>query len=191
MKSVYKKRFVVAALVWAGCLIALLVAYVLVLAPQGRSRKQIEKKFVEVKNAYDQTVATAKDETKARLSKQIEDLRARLEQFVIYNEDLANLTFDISQVASQMNVSSFSIKGRDNAGAAATPTGSETNIVEKQIQVSFTAGFNQFASFLNALERNQPVLFVDEFTITHSGQSGSGHQVEMGLAVLVRKRQDS
>jgi len=161
----------------------------LVLAPQERSRKQIEKEFVEAKNAYDQTVAAAKDKTKGRLTKEIEDLQGRLKKFVIDYEDSANLTFDISQIASQIGVSSFGIKGRDNSGAQATADGDQ--IVQKRIQVSFTAGFNQFASFLNALERNRPVLFVDEFTITRSDQAGAGHQVDMDLAVFVRKRQDS
>ena len=189
MKSVHKRYFVVTALVWAGCLTVLFVVYMLVLAPQERSRKQIEKEFVEAKNAYDQTVAAAKDKTKGRLTKEIEDLQGRLKKFVIDYEDSANLTFDISQIASQIGVSSFGIKGRDNSGAQATADGDQ--IVQKRIQVSFTAGFNQFASFLNALERNRPVLFVDEFTITRSDQAGAGHQVDMDLAVFVRKRQDS
>lgn len=188
MKSVYKTYFAVAVLVWAISLVVLFVGYMWVLAPQGRSKKQIGKELVEAKDAYDQTVAADKDEPKARLSKEIEDLRGRLKQFVIDYEDSANLTFDISQLASQMSLSSFGIKGRDNPAAPATPNGDR--IVKKQIQIGFTAGFNQFASFLNALERNQPVLFVDEFMITRSEQDSSGHQAEMDLAVFVRKRQD-
>jgi len=189
MKSVHKTYFVVAALAWAGCLTALCVAYMLVLVPQGRGRKQIEKQFVETKDAYDQTLAAARDETRARLTKEIEDLQGRLKHFVIDYEDSANLTLDISQIANQIGVSSFSIKSRDNAGAAAATPASGANVVEKQMQVSFTAGFNQFASFLNALERNRPVLFVDEFRIAPAEQGSSGHQVDMDLAVFVRKRQ--
>lgn len=189
MKPAYKRYMTIAALVWAGSLIALVAAYMLVLAPQRASRRQIDKKFTEAKNTYDQTVAAAKDQTKEQLTKEIEDLQGKLQQFVIDYADSANLTFDISQIAGRMSVNSFSIKGKDNPGSGLTPELS--HIIENQMHVSFTAGFNQFASFLNALERNRPVLFVDEFTITRSEQSGSGHQVDMNLAVLVKKRQDS
>jgi Tfp pilus assembly protein PilO len=189
MKEIYKKYLAVAALVWTGCFVLLLLAYMSVLTPQKKSKKQIEKEFVEVKQTYDQTVTATNDETKTRLSKEVEDLQDQLKQFVIDHEDAANLTFDISQIASQKSVGSFSVKSRDSSGAPAAPNCS--HIDQKQIHVSFTAGFNQFASFLNALERNRPVLFVDKFMITRSDQGSSGHQVEMDLAVFVRKRQDS
>ena len=189
MKAIYKKHFTVLAPVWAGSFILLIVAHMLVLAPQKKSKKQIEKEFAEAKQTYDQTVTAAKDETKARLSQEIEGLQNRLKQFVIDYEDAADLTFDISQIASQISVSSFSINSRNDVGAPAMPNCD--HISQKQIHVSFTAGFNQFASFLNALERNRPVLFVDKFMINRASDESSGHQVDMDLAVFVTKRQDS
>jgi len=189
MKAFYKKHFTLLAPVWAGSFILLIVAHMLVLAPQKKSEKQIEKEFAEAKQTYDQTATAAKEETKARLSQEIEGLQSRLKQFVIDYEDAADLTFDISQIASQISVSSFSINSRNDVGAPAMPNCD--HISQKQIHVSFTAGFNQFASFLNALERNQPVLFVDKFMITRAQDESSGHQVDMDLAVFVTKRQDS
>jgi len=189
MKAIYKKHFTVLAPVWAGSFILLIVAHMLVLAPQKKSKKQIEKEFAEAKQTYDQTVTAAKDETKARLTQEIEGLQNRLKQFVIDYEDAADLTFDISQIASQISVSSFSINSRNDVGAPAMPNCD--HISQKQIHVSFTAGFNQFASFLNALERNRPVLFVDKFMINRASDESSGHQVDMDLAVFVTKRQDS
>jgi len=189
MKEIYKKYLAVVALVWTGCFVLLLLAYMSVLTPQKKSKKQLEKEFVEVKQTYDQTVTATKDETKTRLSKEVEDLQDQLKQFVIDYEDAADLTFDISQIASQISVSSFSINSRNDAGAPAMPNCD--HISQKQIHVSFTAGFNKFASFLNALERNRPVLFVDKFMITRARDESSGHQVDMDLAVFVTKRQDS
>jgi len=196
MKAIYKKYFVVLALVWAACLVLLLLAHTLVLAPQKNTKKQIEKEFVQAKKTYEQTSTATQDEVKGRLSKEIESLQDRLKQFVINYEDSANLMLDISQIASQMGVGSFSIRSKDNPETSAPAPSAEgrsggEHIAQKQIHVSFAAGFNQFASFLNALERNQPVLFVDKFMITRADKDNSGHQVEMDLAVFVRKRQDS
>jgi Tfp pilus assembly protein PilO len=189
MKAVYKKYFGVVALIWAGCFILFLLAYMFLLLPQKRSRKQIEKKFLEVKQTYNRTSGAAKDEVQAQLNRQIEDLRNRLEQFVIDSGESANLTFDISQIANENMVTSFSIRSKDRPGTLADSN--YDHICEKQIRVSFTAGFSQFAGFLNALERNRPVLFVDKFMITRSEGDSSGHQVDMDLAVFAGKRQDS
>ena len=167
----------------------LFLTYILLLSPQIKSKKQIEMEFGQAKQTYDSTVTATNDEAKARLSEEIGNLQDRLKQFVIDYQDSANLTFDISQIASQMGVNSFSIKSRDSTGAPAMPN--LNHISDKQIYVSFTAGFNQFASFLNAMERNRPVLFVDKFTITRADKNSSGHQVDMDLALFVRKRQDS
>ena len=99
------------------------------------------------------------------------------------------MTFDISQIANEKKIASFSIKTKDDRRGPAIPK--YTYISENHIDVSFTAGFNQFAAFLNALERHRPVIFIDRFEITRSEQDSSGHEASMRLSVFVRKRQDS
>jgi len=62
-------------------------------------------------------------------------------------------------------------------------------IRENHIVVSFIGGFNQFATFLNALERHRPVIFVDKFAIARSGQDSSVYQVSLNVAAFVKKQQ--
>jgi hypothetical protein len=108
---------------------------------------------------------------------------------VINSEDTANLIFAISQIANAKRVSEFRI------GPKKQHLGSKLSnceyIGENCIGISFSSGFNQFATLLNALERHQPVVFVDGFEITRSDQGKSGHKVDMDLAVFVKRRQDS
>jgi hypothetical protein len=189
MKVICKKHLGVVALTWAGCFVLFLLAYVFVLGPQNSSKKKIAKKFLEAKQTYDSTVGAAKDEAKVQLSEELQDLQNTLQQFVIDVGDSANLTFDISQIANENRVTSFSINSKDRPESPMAPK--YNHIGQRSIHVSFAAGFNQFAGFLNALERNQPVLFVDKLMITRSDQDNAGHQVNMDLAVFVRKQQDS
>jgi Tfp pilus assembly protein PilO len=157
----------------------------LVLAPQEKLRAQTEKLYVEAKRTADAAKEAAKEETQNKLLEQADNWDKRLQNFVTGEENTANLTFDISQISSGIELKSFGI----------TPTGSE-GIIEienceyifaKHIQVSFSGSFIQFASFLNALERWQPVIFVDTFGITRSSGSSSDHSVDMRLAVLIGK----
>ena len=189
MKVIYIKHFKTMGLIWAGCLVLFLLANTLVLAPQRRNKKNIEKQLTDKNQIYNSTLGATQKKSKIQLNEQIEDLRDRLRDFVTDSDDLANLIFDISQIANEKKVNSFSIKARNRPGGSEIPNCD--HICENHIDISFTSGFNQFAAFLNALERYGPVIFVDKFTITRAENDSSGHQVRMSLAVFVRKKQDS
>lgn len=191
MKSVYRKYFTKVALIWTGCFILFFFVYMLMLAPQKNSKEQLKKQLEEKKQMYNSALKATQKETQIQLNEQIEHLRNKLKDFVIDFEDSADLTFDISQIASAKEVTSFSVETsrKDNSR---DPTMSDKYIFESHIDISFlTADFNQFAALLNALERHRPVIFVDRFAITRSYKSGSDRQVNMSLAVFVRKIQDS
>jgi len=189
MKSIYRKHFTTVALIWAGCFVLLFFIYMVVLAPQKKSKKQIEREHSEKKQMYDAALKAAQEDTKRKLNEQIERLQYSLKEFAVDSEDSANLIFDISQIASEKQVGSFRIGAKDKRGRPKLPDCK--HITESHIDISFTGGFNQFATLLNALERHRPVVFVDKFTITRSKDVDSGHQADMDIAVFVRKRQDS
>lgn len=186
--KIYKNYLSIAALIWAACFILFSFTYIILLRPQKNSQKLVEEKLAKKKQMYDSAVKATQEETKIRLNKQIEHLRNRLQDFVIDSENSANLTFDISQIADEQKLVSFSIKGKDNNQVSPIPNCN--CIFESHIDVSFTAWFHQFATFLNALERHRPVLFVDKFTVS-SGRGDSGPQASINLVVLTRKQQDS
>ena len=186
MKPIYKKYFTKAALIWAGCFILFFLIYILTLAPQGKNKKWVEKQLDEKKQMYSLAQKAAQEETKIQLNEQVESLQKKWKDFVVEFEDLANLTFDISQIANEKRLTSFSIKGKETRSI---PDGEYLS--ENHFNISFTGSFNQFAAFLNALERYRPVIFVDRFKITHSRQDDLGHKVNMDVAVLVQKQQDS
>jgi Tfp pilus assembly protein PilO len=185
--KIHRKYFKIAGLIWSVCLIAFLLAYIFVLGPQRDYKRGIENKLAEKQKDYESALRAAREETKIELNKQIANLQSRLKDFVIDFEDSANLTFDISQIASEKQVASFSIKSRDGRGLSTIPDCKY--ICENQINISFTGAFNQFAAFLNALERHRPVLFINKFTITRLQEEDSGYHVSLNVAALVRKQQ--
>jgi hypothetical protein len=190
MKAIFRKYFKIIGSVWGGCLVLSLFVYMYALSPQERTCKQIEKQLAEAKQTYEAALRAAQEETRIQLKKQIERLRDELGDFVLEFEDSANLTLDISRIASEKKLASFSIKGTDRRGGIGSGIPGCEHIQENNINIGFTAGFNQFAAFLTTLERHRPVVFVDKFRITRSEQDGSAHPVDMELAVLVRKRQE-
>jgi len=189
MKSTYRKQLITAGLIWAGYLAVLVLAYTFLLAPQTRTKRQIARELAEQKQAYDRALEKAQEKGRVKLNEQIEHLKNTLSEFATNSEDSANLIFDISQIANSKKVGEFSIGGKKKR--LASKTANLKHISEELIDITFTAGFNQFAALLNALERHQPVVFVDKFAITHSGHDDEGHEVDMNLAVFITTRQDS
>ncbi|MHC4666360.1 MAG: GspMb/PilO family protein [Planctomycetota bacterium] len=189
MKLVYRRYLQTVALIWVSCFVLLSLVYVTVLAPQKRSLEQYEEQLVEKRRICEAAQRAAREETKAELNEQMEQLQGRLKDFVVDFEDSADLTFDIGRIAKENKVTSFSIEGGTDRTRSDMPDCN--HISEDYMSVSVSAGFHQFAAFLNALERHRPVIFVDNFTITRSKKGDSDHPVTMELAVFVRKPQDN
>ena len=182
----HRKYHTTAGLIWTACFAVFMLAYILVLGPQKKHERRIENELAERKQVYESALRAAQKETKIRLNEEIERLQSRLKDFVIDFEDSTNLTFDISQIANEKKVASFSSKVKKSRGLS-TITDSKY-IYENQIVISFIGDFNQFATFLNALEKHQPVIFVDKFAIIRSGRDDSVYQVSLNVAALVKKQ---
>jgi Tfp pilus assembly protein PilO len=187
--NAYKKYLVTTGLVWSASFVIFLFIYMLVLAPQKDHKKYLDRELVDKRQVYESALQTSKKEIRIKLNEQVESLRDRLGDFVIDFEDSTNLTFDISQVANEQKVTSFSIKSKNSRGLSEIPDCKY--ISENFMDINFNGGFHQFATFLNALERHRPVLFVNSFTITTSQQDNLNYQVSINVAALVRKQQES
>jgi hypothetical protein len=185
LTNTYKIYLKVSALIWTVCLIAFVLFYLFIFNPQNKAHKDIEKKIIQSKEEYEQAQKAAKYETQAGMNEEIGLLQNKLENFVLDSKSAADLTFDISQMAKECSLSSFNVQSSDMQA----PVSSEPNsIFEKHITVSFVAGFNEFAVFLNSLERHKPVLFVNEFILSRQNDDKTAYQVILDLAALVQKQ---
>ncbi|GAF68835.1 unnamed protein product [marine sediment metagenome] len=187
--STYKKYFAAMALIWAGCAVVIILAYLLLFAPQSRRRLQTENQLKETKRAYRAGLKAGQKDAQDLAREQIQQMQHGLANFVTDAESSANLIFDLSQIANARQLDSFTIKAKDDREKS--EMSDYKNIGENHIDVSFTGDFNQFATFLNAMERHQPVIFVDQFKITRPKRQGTANNVNMSLAVFVRKNNES
>jgi len=188
MEPIYKKYLRTTSLVWGVCFVLLAAAYYLVLSPQKGTIKGFERVLAEKKQLYETAVRAAQEKTKALQAQEIEELKSRLADFVVESDESANLTLDISQAAGQKNLKSLTIESKSKVASPSVEIPGCKHIFEDYINISFTAGFNEFAAFLNSLERHRPVVFVDTFKIVRSSEEDSkGHAAEMDLAVFVGK----
>ncbi|MFC1604100.1 hypothetical protein ACFL5F_03645 [Planctomycetota bacterium] len=185
MKSIYRKYLKIGIIFWAVCFIILLLSYLLVLSPQENIRRITESKLADTKQLAQSAKEAAEEKTKNLMLEQISNSGERLKDFVVEQENAASMTFDIGRIKSEIRLNSFSSNFTGSEGTIKTDN--YKHIIARQISVNFNSSFRKFAIFLNRLERNRPFIFIDTFSITRSGESDLGHNVDMKLAVLVGK----
>jgi hypothetical protein len=190
MKVTVKKYLKTTALAWAACFILFGCLYMMLLAPQISEKNKIQKELDEKQTIFNSALQASRKDTKIRMENEIGDLRSNLGRFVIDTEDLANLIFDISQMAKDKQVRSFSIESKDEKSSSRVPNCQLLG--HNRIDLSFTSDFKLFATMLNSLERNKPFVFVDKFSIRQSSsQAQTTPDVRMNLSVFVKEEQDS
>lgn len=183
MKSMYRNHLKTGAFLWALCFIGLFLFYLIVLGPQEQLHKQTQEKLAEVQARAQAATEAAQERNKIRLTQQVQEARATLERFAIAQESTDNLTLDIGEIPVRDELSAFGISA--GGGEAVIKMNNCKHISGRRVTVSFASSFNGFAAFLNALERSQPVIIVDTFSIARSREETSPHKVDMALAVLV------
>lgn len=191
MQRLLKEYGMTLGIIWGACLMVFVFTYVWVLSPQSLMKQKFSSELEEKKQDYVAARGASQEGARKRLLLEVEELEDKLRSYVADSNGSTNLTFDISQIANKNDVASFSIKSKANNNFFFFDVPQCSLISENRMDVSFMSDFRQFAMFLNSLERHEPVVFVDSFSITRSRQSDSGHRVSMGLSVFVEKRNDS
>ena len=79
----YKKYFMTSGIIWAVCLVLLVLVYMLVIGPQNRKRKRVESELDKCMQNYEFAQKAAQEETRTRLHKEIELLQNKLTDFVV------------------------------------------------------------------------------------------------------------
>jgi hypothetical protein len=187
MNAICKKCFKVVPIVWGASVAAAIIINMVVITPQKERREKIRHQLVEKRQMYQAILRIGKQKARDRLGKQMEQWRNNLNDFTVSSEGMAGLTFDIGRIAKDTKIDSFTITPQNNRGSK--DMADSRYVGENQMNLNFKSSFNKFAVFLNALERHQPVIFVNEFSINHVERADLVNQVSMDLSVFVKKQQ--
>jgi len=185
MTLMYRKYVKAGAFLGAACFIAFFLFYLIALGPQENVRRQTEKRLAEMQQLAQAATDAAEEKNKSRLMELVQEAEETLHRFVTAERSTDSLTLDISGVPSRAALDAFNISPGGNESVI--KMANCEHIFGRQLSVNFTSSFNQFAAFLNALEMNRPVIFIDSFSIARSREETSDQQVDMTLAVLVSK----
>lgn len=179
--------------IWGLWLFMAAGLYFLILGPQQILLARQSKDFNISKEQYALAQTAGRKETRSHLDLRLKEETDKSARFVIASETTSGLTLQISQLASQYNLMDFSTKTRDLGSTFGQE--SKACITDAWLEMSFTCSFNQFIAFLNSLERNQPVVFVESAQITRDTDSQNPPRARVLISYLVdiphNKKSDS
>jgi len=188
MKTVVKKYFVTALLVWAGSAVVLGVAYFFLMSPRVDEYGAVKQKLAAKESEYQKARNIDRPGSGKEITEQLARQQEVLGDFVADKKQAANLTFAISQLAQARDIVSPSVGERGKGKASVLDDC--PHLWKKQVEVEFKSGFPEFFSMLHAVESHRPVMFVETFSIIPDGQEENENDVKFDISVLARQTKD-
>ncbi|MHC5059510.1 MAG: GspMb/PilO family protein [Planctomycetota bacterium] len=184
MKSDYKRFLKLWALLWTGAIVLLVLIHVFLMLPQRQESKLLANQLAEKRLKYDLSKAADNELERARLNEKVGMLADELDKYATRVEDLDRLWFGVSRMAGEIGVEGFQIQGIDPESYSEIPNC--YNIGRASAEVNFTGSFTELARFINCLERNRPIVLIDDLSITQPNKEGAKPPAKLFLSVLVR-----
>ena len=168
---------------WAICLILFGIGYALFYTPQKVMLGRLQNQCRESQTQLDQGRLAAKDESREKLKAQCNEKQHLVTGFSTETNAESELVFQVGQIATELNLGEFSSKHLEPKGHSTV--GKSKVLKEAWMDIECVATFEQFARFVNRLERNHPLVFVEELFFRRKPKKEKGHEIKLQLSFLL------
>jgi hypothetical protein len=187
MKTDFKKKSIVLIGLWLACCMPSVLLYIMAVAPQNKILKQLKLQVAEKTETYTFLKGAKGQGQQAKINTDFEDLRQYFSDFVLSGNDLSNLDLMLGQISLKNRFDSFSSKSMDDLKN--DKVDNFKYIGERRLKLSFLTDFRSLCTFVNELERHQPIIFIDQFSLTSDSTNDSLPLAGMELAVFFEKQE--
>jgi hypothetical protein len=180
------KSLVRLAVIWVVCLVVLAVFHFALVAPQARALAADHQRAADKAERFRLLSDAKSARGQQRLREEQEQLEQRYTDFVFTSEQMNDLDFRIRALAEKNGIHEFSARHVETVTKIRNKE--LKGIAQRNLVLSMTSTFPQFLQFLNELERNQPLVLVDQFTLqTATAGKQVGLSGTMECAILYQK----
>jgi hypothetical protein len=159
-----RKLMLAIVIIWAVYLLAMVPFYLFVLYPMQQKSLDASANISAV--VEKNVIATSINRSKLNdlIEKDIEASSRLLEKFMHSSSDVTDLTFAFNEMAKELGLSEFNVSNKSSIKFEKIH-GCEC-LSEGRMQLTFRADFARFANFIHKLESFEPMIFVDNFSIS-------------------------
>jgi hypothetical protein len=160
------------------------LGYLVVLQPQVQLYKTVHQELTASNDRVSVARMAALEDTQKRQADLLAELQTRIGDFLVAPGQQDRVLFEISRLANTYGLADYAGKSRQD------PWGVEEDeqikIQRLWLTLTFEAPFQQFAAFINAMERNTPALFVESAAIERSRENPKQHRAKLLVAFFTR-----
>jgi len=183
VKICFKKTSVRLLCVWAGLMLVLFVVHVSCVLPTEKHARRLALRLSDARRRLDKAMHYAEHENVQLLMSSAKARRDRLLHFVTETDIAADCGFAVNTIAEQMKISDFTSRYYTGKATASIPNCE--HISKTQMNLSWQGTFPQFLHMINRLERHNPVVFVDSFSMVPVENMPGLHEIDLYLQMLI------
>ncbi|HOK65736.1 MAG TPA: GspMb/PilO family protein [Anaerohalosphaeraceae bacterium] len=179
-----RKYWIYVACVWGPWLLLAASFYTLVLTPQTERLKAVHQDLTVSSDRVSVARLASQPDTQQRQQELLNELQQRIDDFLVPSGKQDKVLFEISRLANTAGLSEYAGKTREDVWAA--EDSGQTKLKRIWQTITFRGTFQQFASFVNALERSRPTVFVESASIERSRQQSKLHSAKLLVSFLIQ-----
>ncbi len=173
---------VIMGVAWVVCLAALAAFHFAVVTPRARALAAGRNQAVAKAERFSLLRDAKSARGQQRLKERQEEVERRYSDFVFTSEQMNELDFRIRAIAEKNGIQEFSAR---HVGTVTKIGATELKrVAQRDLVLSMTCGFPEFLHFINELERNQPVVLVDQFTLQNTPGKQAGLNCSLDCSIL-------
>jgi hypothetical protein len=178
----YNRYLIATAAIWLFSLLVVGGGYLMFYRPQNVELVRTTNQYEESQKAMEEAKLASQQPIKAKQKQKYEDVLQLISGFSTQQDLATELVFEIGRIANELRLIDFSSKtnGKQNYSTV----GQSKRVSEAWLDVDFFANFEQFAEFINRLESNSPVVFVEEIAFRRGSRDDKGNKVSLKLSFL-------
>ncbi|MEN8126846.1 MAG: GspMb/PilO family protein [Planctomycetota bacterium] len=174
---------------WAVFAVVVGGGYFMLYVPQKTELIQLQNQCAESQRGLNKAQLAAQEQTKEKMRLRREETDRLIAGFSTEHDRATELIFEVGQIANDLRLAEFSSKRRKQKDRATI--GKSEMLSEAWLTVEFFATFDQFAQFLNRLERHCPIVFIEELSLRRAAAGSRGHEVSLQLSFLAEQNTKS
>jgi hypothetical protein len=167
---------------WVLCLAALVAFHVTYVMPRGRTLAACRDETQVKSDRFSRLTRARSPKEQERRKTEQAAAEQKYADFVFGSNEISKLDFVIREIADRNRLQDFS--ARHTTTTTAIGTLKLKQIAQSELIISFTGDFPSMLRFVNDLERHQPAVFVNQFTLRGAATKSDTLACDMECSVL-------
>ncbi len=167
---------------WVLCLAALVIFHVAYVMPHERTLAEYRRETRAKSDRFDLLTRAKSPAEQEQLKARAAALERQYSDFVFGADEAARLDFAIRAIADRNGLQDFSAR---RASITTSVGGVKLKqLAQSELIISFNGDFRSMLRFANDLERHEPVVFINQFTIRGAANKTDTLTCDMECSVL-------